>query len=452
MKEHKPCRTAEIEDDEKIKTMKGMKKMRKMRKAIMAAAMAVILGMSSLLTGCGTGIPGIHTEDVDASGKNPQSVSLVLGVHRFFPLITLNRKEIYARIYEACYTYGSVSAVTVDGEPFVSCNYDINKPDKKINEAKKKQLAKGSAEQIMAAASSTGARTPEIDTLSAITLSADTLQSTKEESEKSMIIFDSGLSTASYLNFADQALIEEPVDSIVTQLEELHAIPDLEGIEVTWFGIGQTCGEQTGLTTDYKYKLRNIWQAILEKGGAKSVDFDPSPVSAEESAMELPECSTVAVVTDGLDVTGEATEKGMPKIVRWDEKSPVNFRKEQAEFTDPLAAAEQMKPVVAYLAANPDEKVYIFGMTATVYEGDLGISLSRARANACKDILIQQGVPESQLAAGGLGQRANSLRVNDVDANGVQIEEQAQKNRAVFIIRGDSEVVEELMRCAGEMG
>lgn len=97
---------------------------------------------------------------------------------------------------------------------------------------------------------------------------------------------------------------------------------------------------------------------------------------------------------------------------------------------------EQVKPVAAYLSANPDEKVYIFGMTATVYEGDLGISLSKARADACKDILIQQGIPESQLEAEGLGQRANSLRVNDMDTNGVQIEEQAQKNRAVFIVRG----------------
>ena len=425
--------------------------MRKMRKIIMASTMAVILGMSCFLTGCGSGIPGIHAEDVTVSKKDSQSVSLVLGFHKFFPIITLNRKEIYARIYEACYTYGSVSAVTVDGEPFVSCNYDINKPDKKINEAKKKQLAKGSAEQIMAAASSTGGRTPEIDTLSAIILSADTLQSTEEGSDKSMIIFDSGLSTTSYLNFAAQNIIEEPVDCIVTQLEERHAIPDLEGIEVAWFGIGQTCGEQTGLTPDYKYKLQNIWQAILEKGGAQSVDFDTSPVSVEANDMDLPECSTVAVVEDGLDMTEKITEDAMPEILKWDETSPLNFQKDQAEFVDTSAAVEQVKPVAAYLSANPDEKVYIFGMTATVHEGDLGISLSKARADACKDILIQQGIPESQLEAEGLGQRANSFRVDDMDTNGVQIEEQAQKNRAVFIVRGDSEFVEELMRCAKEM-
>lgn len=240
--------------------------MRKMRNMIMAV-MAGMLGMSSLLTGCGSGILGVHTDGMASSKKNPQSVSLVLGHHRFFTRIILNREEIESLIYDACYTYGSVSAVTVDGAPFVSCNFEINKSDKRIDNEKRRKLAKGGAEEIMAAVSLATARTPEIDTLSAIALSADTLQSTRGENDKSMIIFESGLSTASFLDFSAQNIIDEPADSIVSQLEELHAIPDLEGIDVTWFGIGQTCGEQTDLTPDYKYRLQNIWQAILEKGG-----------------------------------------------------------------------------------------------------------------------------------------------------------------------------------------
>lgn len=445
-------KTASIEKE--MKMMKGMGKMRKtkkMKKMIMVVAMAGILGMSSLLTaGCASGIPGIHMGGVSAE-KNPQSVSLVLGIHDFFPAVSLNIKEIYEQVYDACDTYGSVSAITVDGAPFVSCNFDINKPDKKIDQAKKNQIVKGNTQQIMEAAASTAARTPEIDTLSAVMLSADMLHSTKGEADKNMIIFDSGLSTTSYLNFSAQNIIEEPVDSIVKQLKELHAIPDLKGIKVTWFGLGKTCGEQTDLTPDYEYKLGNIWQAILEEGGAESVVFDTSPVSAEENAMELPKCSTVPVVTDSLKLTENVTKDEMPEIIKWDEKSPLNFEKDQAVFVDYSAAMEQMKPVAAYLAANPSEKVCIFGMTATVGGEDLGIGLSRARADACKDILIQQGVLESQMATAGLGERANSLRVNDVDMNGMQIEEQAQKNRAVFVVKADSVLVEELTRCAEEM-
>lgn len=193
-------KTAGIEKE--VKMMKGIGKMRKMKRMIMMVTMAGILGMSSLLTGCGSGIPGIHTGGVSVEKKNPQSVSLVLGIHKFFPAVSLNISDIYFRIYEACYTYGRVSSIEVDGAPFVSCNFDINKPDKKIDEAKKKQIAKGNVQQIMKAASATAARTPEIDTLSAIMLSADTLHSTKGEADKSMIIFDLGLSTTSYLNFS----------------------------------------------------------------------------------------------------------------------------------------------------------------------------------------------------------------------------------------------------------
>lgn len=416
---------------------------------IMAAMMAGLLAVSSLLTGCSRGIPGIYAGSVAVEKKKPQIVSLVLGIHDLFPAISLNIKEIYNCIYEACYTYGSVSAIAVDGAPFVSCNFDINKPDKKIDKAKKKQIARGSTQQIMTAASSTAAKTPEIDTLSAIMLSADTLQSTREEADKSMIIYDSGMSTTGLLDFSAQNMINEPADSIAAQLEELHAIPDLKGIDVIWVGLGQTCGRQTALTPDYKYKLKNIWQAILEKGGAKSVIFDTSPMSAEENTMDLPKCSTVPVVIEKL-VPDDITDKKMPEVIKWGGKSPLNFEKNQAVFVDAAAAMEQMKPVAAYLAANPGEKVYIFGMTATVGGGDLGIGLSKARADACKDILIQQGVSESQMATAGLGERTNSLRVNDVDVNGMLMEEQAQKNRAVFIVKADSALVEELMRCAGE--
>lgn len=411
--------------------------MRKLKKMTMVAVCVISLMMSVLMmTGCTGG-----------SSESEKSVSLVLGVHNYFPKVTLNSESIYTKIYEACYSYGNCSAVIVDGEPFVACNYNIDNPKKNIDTAKKEQLAKQNTEQILSNVSSLSAQTPEIDTLSAISLSANTLHSASNECEKSMIVFDSGLSTTSLLNFAEQNIIDAPVESIVEQLKELHAIPDLSDIEITWIGIGVTCGKQNRLTDNYKYKLQELWNAILEAGEAKKVCFDTTPVSNEENDNNLPKCTTVPIIADPLEVEQIESEETIPEIMKWDENSSIKFEADQAKFVNEKAVGKELKPIAAYLKNNSEEKIYIFGMTATVLGGDSGIELSKERAEVCKEVLIKQGVKEEQLICVGLGKIDNPLRVkNDIDENGKQIESLAKKNRAVFFIRENSKLVNELMK------
>lgn len=407
-----------------------------MKKMILTGMLVGTLVMSGILTGC-------TTLDTPKS-KNPQSVSMVMGVHDYFPVISLDTNAVYSKIYDACYTYGDFSAVVVDGDPFVACNYNINEPEKKIDSAKKKQIASKNAAQIMSEVSAVSAKTPEIDTLSAISLSADSLHSVPGESEKSMIVFDSGLSTTSLLNFSAQNIIDEPVESLVAQLEKLHAIPDLTGIDVTWVGLGATCGEQDNLTNSYKFKLKTIWEGILTAGGASSITFDQSPTSSEEYAMDLPKCSTVPIVADCLEVAELVTEEEMPEVIKWDGNSSLQFESDKAEFIDTAAAMAELGPIAEYLNANPNEAIYIFGMTATVAGGDSGVGLSEERAQACKNVLLEKGVNEAQVTCVGLGQTQNSLRAVDIDESGMQ-NENAQKNRAVFVVKAESELVDVLV-------
>ena len=58
-----------------------------------------------------------------------------------------------------------------------------------------------------------------------------------------MIIYDSGLSTTSLLNFSEKDIIEESVDNIIIQLEKLHSTPDLTDINSVWGRLSQTCGK-----------------------------------------------------------------------------------------------------------------------------------------------------------------------------------------------------------------
>lgn len=412
-----------------------------MKKKLIAGVLVMVMMVSTFLTGCG----GAGTEQ--AASDAPQSVSLVRRVTRNFPMISLNSESIYEKIYEAAYSYGDVSAVSVEGTPKVVCNYNLQAPQKKIDNAKRNQIATDNTEQMIMEMSTIASTTPEVDTLSSIQLSADTLHSTSAETEKTMIVFDSGLSTAGLLNFAQQNIIDTPVETVVQQLKDLHAIPDLTDIHVTWVGLGQVCGEQPVLTPDYKYKLEELWNAILTEGNAASVTFDKTPTSGTEYAGELPLCSIVLVVTNALDIEDLVTESEMPEVMKWDEKSSVTFNKNQATFIDAVAAAEELAPIAEYLKANPDKKVYVFGMTATITGGDSGTELAKARAEAVKSLLVEKGADAAQMSCVGLGQISNPLRVNDVDENGKQISELAQKNRAVFVIREDSDMVNVLLDC-----
>lgn len=414
--------------------------MLKKTKMILVSLIICTFVMSGILTGCGSKIIGINTEAKES--MPPQSVSLVVSGHKYFPKLSLSDK-LYSRIYDGCYTYGDVSAVVVDGDPFLAFNYTIKEPDANVDSAKKKQIATGNTDQIMSDLSNLAGKSPEADLLSAIQLSADMLRSTESTTEKTMLIYDSGLSTTGMLDFAAQNLIDVPVESIVAQLKAIHEIPDLTDVHVLWLGCGEVCGEQQKLSEDYKHKLKAIWEEVLIEGGASDVDFQYSESSGEEPDTELPDCSTVPVIEEPMDIDKDE----MPEITRWDGESSVRFKGDLAEFVDVAAAKEDLRPAAEYLAVNPTESVYIFGMTATITGGGSGIELAEARANACKDVLKEYGVNDKQITVVGLGQIDNPLRVDDVDANGNQIEELAQKNRAVVMIKAQDPMVGTLLKC-----
>lgn len=396
-----------------------------------------------LLTGCSGTNSYLSGKLSSAEPEGMQSVSMVLGVHDFFPSISLAVDAIYSPVYNACYTYGKVSGVIVDGAPYVAGDYKINPPGKNIDKAKKKQIADNSTKQILAEIATATAKTPEIDTLSAITLSAGTLQSTKAESQKTMIVIDSGFSSSGLLDFSSKNIIDASVETVVEQLKELHAIPDLNGISVTWIGLGTTCGEQEELTSTYKYKLKELWNAILSSGGA-TVTFDSSPMSKEEYAGELPECTAIPIVAESLNPEDAVSEGNMPEVVKYDENTTIKFQSDKSEFVDRQATEALLEPIAQYLIKNPDKKIYIAGMTATVGEEQDGKVLALERARACRDILTEKGVQAGQLTCMGLGHAPNPLRVTDTDGEGNLLEDMAKLNRAVFFIQSDSKLMDVL--------
>ena len=420
-----------------------------MKKTIIS--LVLLLALCFTFSGCGKPI-------------EPVATVLIVGAHSNFPYQG-SLSNLTDSIYESCYTYGTVTIVVADGEPYVAADFNVKKPKANVDKSKRKMLAEENAATIIKKLYSFAAKTPEVDTLSALTIAGDKLNAS-DCSVKKVILDDSGLSTTGLLNFAadKHKLIEEDPESIVKQLEDRKAIPNLGGVDVEVIGLGQTSGDQTALTTELKAQLTAIWQAILSSSGA-TVTINTTPLTIKDSKASLPAVSTITVIKDSLTFTvpsyieETSVEETMPteetpvtpaettvtpvidEVVRFDETS-IKFKSNTAELADKDKAAAALKPIGKILKDKPDLTVYLAGMTAST--GGDGKQLSLERAEAVKSLLLDMGANEEQISCVGLGRTENFLRVKDLDNDGNLIEQKAKLNRAVFLFGSDSDTAKKL--------
>lgn len=383
-----------------------------------------------LCTACGTKEAAIE----------PQALSLVLGHHANFPVLP---QTVYDdAVYEAFYSYGQVSVVIADGSPHLAAQYANERPAKSIDHAKRQQLARSATDTVLPQLAALEAETGEIDTLGAIHVAVNALRGSGL-TEQTLVIADSGLSTAGLLDFTAENLLEADPDLVAEALQDRNALPDLRGISVWVLGLGQTCGSQIRPDAETQARLTALWTAVLQEGEPKSLTVDPTPLPGQAPAETLPFCTPVPLVTERLVLdTPEGNPIGTDPI----RLSSIRFRSDESEFLDRTAALEALTPIGAYLAAHPETAVCLAGMTASA--GGTGETLSLARAQACRDLLLELGASETQILCLGLGRSDNFLRVPDLDADGQLIESEAEKNRAVFLFSRESETMMRLQ--AGE--
>ncbi|MCR5214661.1 MAG: OmpA family protein [Eubacterium sp.] len=432
----------------------------------------LVVAMLLMFTGCDEFSLTHSSNDSKAGAASELSegelaVSFVCGMHESYPFYgALMSPEVQDAAYNVAYYYGDVSAYIVDADPFIAINEDIKKPDVWIDNAKRKMIAEENELAILNGLTSEDviAKCDEVNTLQAISLSANSLKSSSAI-QKQMYILDSGLSTAGVLDFAHQNIIDSDPEYIVEMLKEQHAIPDLSGIVIKWIGFGQTCGEQQTLTADYLYKLKSIWAAILEAGGAVVDDntFNMGALEDIEIEYTLPYVTPVPVVVSPVSAQindNEMADEAMTNnensgliddktIMAFREDTSVNFQPNSSEFIDETLAANDLSPVVEYLKVSPDNKIYIAGMTATYGDSESCKTLSLERGNAVKNSIMKAdtSISEDQIRVLGLGYEDNPLRVQDV-INGQLVEEEAKKNRAVYVLGENADVLEYLLNIA----
>ena len=386
--------------------------------------LVMCLTMACLVTGCSD------------TGNDEIALAVVGSPHSNEPSFPLNAASVNDKLYNCCYTYGSVSFITSDGNPKVVYQTDIPKPEKSgLSENKKKTIANNYTAQLIKELSSLRSDVSEVDTLKAITYASKTLSSSSTSADKVLVIMDSGLSTVGYLDFT-KGLLEVDTDSIVEALKKAEAIPTLTDVNVVWMYLGQTAAPQQELSESQKHKLEEIWKAILIEGGAKSIEF-VNDIASDEPDNSLPSVSVVEVQNRSIDVeTNEiepveiVIEPPIETIVL--DNTSVRFIGDKAEFVDYEEASSVLEQYAKVLLNHPNNKVYVIGTTATG-STDFCNELSVNRANAVCQVLVSYGVPESQLIPIGMGYE-DPWHIDDVDDNGKQIEKNACQNRKVLIV------------------
>ena len=158
---------------------------------------------------------------------------------------------------------------------------------------------------------------------------------------------------------------------------------------------------------------------------------------------------TLNVKADGLKDASKASETKkvvFEKPFSLDE-TQVKFKPNSDEFVDESAARSAIKPIADQILKYPDHKILLAGTTATFGNQSAAEKLSSERADAVKNMLVDEfKVPSSQLETAGLGYEKDPFeRAADMDVSGNFIESEAKKNRRVVVLDADSDMAKKAL-------
>jgi outer membrane protein OmpA-like peptidoglycan-associated protein len=170
---------------------------------------------------------------------------------------------------------------------------------------------------------------------------------------------------------------------------------------------------------EQRKNLVAIWKAIVAAaGGELIVEEKPltrDPADGLPTVTPVPLGAATVCVEGAIELTG----------------ADVAFRPNSAEFVDGAAARAVLEPIAEQLVTT-GATATLTGTTANVGDPSGQEDLSRKRAQAVLDVLVDLGVPAANLTAVGLGSEFPGY-VQDHDAAGTLLPGPAAQNRKVIV-------------------
>ena len=307
---------------------------------------------------------------------------------------------------------GSAGLVVSDGAPFVVGPQRFDQV--KNNDIQQARADKAARLELVEAVQGAAAKTPETDLISAVAL-ASRMLSAGTASNKVLIIQHSAVNTGASLPMPELDLLNTDPAKLVDQLDAAAMVPQLNGVPVEFYGLGDVAGSQRTLSAQQVQWLQSFWQAFFDRTGA-AVTFHADIVSGE------------ALTENGHKITPLAPA-GAPTFIKVSAEQ-VDFQPDSTAFLDEDAARSALNELATQLKADSTTSYVVAGSTAEEVDNasrEGAQSLSLARAQAVRDVLVAAGVPADQITCLGLGNEPTSVR----SANEAE-------NRCVYVVSFDS--------------
>lgn len=383
-----------------------MKKLFRKMAALLAGALT-----AAVLTGCSM---------FPSQTEQPTATDTVLLMTQGDGMPALNKDEDVEEFLSCVNTTlgGSASLVITDGNPQVIG--PVRFDEEKANSVQQEKTDKKKSAEVAEMVKSAAASTPETDLISALSLSARLAASGTAE-DKQIVIRHSGVNTADSLPMQELDLVSSDITDLIDQLDAEALIPDLQGVKIHFFGLGDVAGSQQALSKKQVKWLQSFWQSFFERSEAE-VTFHADIVSGN-------------ALTNGHSVTPVTPAEGV-NFVKFSSKK-VEFKPDSDDFLDEETARSAIAEVAAQMKEGSAHYI-IAGSTAKVDNPtqDGPARLSLLRAQAVRQVLVDAGVDAERLTCVGLGNEVTSVRDMQEEAN----------NRAVYLVAEGQAQADEFLR------
>jgi OOP family OmpA-OmpF porin len=341
-------------------------------RARLIVSIASILAAATTISGCSAG-----------PSTDPQAaIAVVIGQRA--NSAPLGRSPLLSAVVHSWVTQqADLSFVSSDGVPALVRN--LNLSTSAPNDLYQREEQQAAQAQTISDLIDSQATTAQADPLDAIALAGRSVA--ESGGAKLVYIFDSGLQTTAPLAFQYGLLGESP-STVVSFLEANQELPDLRGVSVTWYGIGDTTSPQAPLTTVDYQRLEEIWSAILHASGAARVTIEEAPLPVATQPPGLPPVTLVPI-------QGVGNPPSRAIVVTLDPTS-VSFVPNEADYLNPAQALQVLKAVASAIREGGYSQVSVTGTCALPCP-----TLSLERANTVATTLESFGLPPGDLTTHG---------------------------------------------------
>ena len=381
--------------------------MRRMRQYIITVLSIVVCSVVGLtLSAC---------DDSASSGANSGAIAIIASNRsnqQRFNL--LSSEHIISAIDD--HMGGTFYVISADGVPRLVVSIDSSS-------TRQDDTDKEDYEVSVLEAMLTPAEKPESDMLSALSLAASSLA--HASGDRTILVVDSGMSTAGAMAFQNTGLLEPhaDVDAMVERMRSAGALPDLTGVTVRWFGLGSVEEPQPLLDTAAKSRLKNLWTKLITAANGEVV-FDDAPMM-KDIGDDLPAVPEVTPVPVGAFKSGAAPslEMSLPD-------TEVGFEADVDVLRNEEVAKSRIQEAAAQIRSSGVSEVRVTGCTSSWGTAEHRQDLSERRAEVVAGLLENNGVKVTSITGRGY---ECPHQVVDTNADGTPIEELMAVNRRVII-------------------